>query len=282
MTMAVLRVAGTIAAVWIQSPPAQAGWTVAPFRASVGDTVWLERRFALPGGWRVRPGKLQSSDDVEALAEPIVLRRGGDWVVRYPVAAWAPGSHTVLLPPVWQLGPDAQADSTLGGTVTFVLTSVIPESVTAPAPRPALAPLRSAERDPRLPILAVLVAGAGLAAGIWWRRRPPRPLPGPDHAAPAAAVADRRWIEAGEAKAVAARAAGRLRTALARTVPEAHLGLSTTECLAVVSSRRPKVPVAELGTVLGALDQVAFAVTPGVDVASLAKLAGTLEERLGR
>jgi hypothetical protein len=280
--MAVLRVAGTIAAVWIQGPPAQAGWTVAPARASVGDTVWLERRFALPGGWRVRPGKLQSSDDVEALADPVVLRRGGDWIVRYPVAAWAPGSHTLLLPPIWRLGPDAQVDSTLGETVTFVLTSVIPESVTAPTPRPALAPLRSAERDPRLPILAVLVAGAGLAAGLRWRRRPPRPLPGPDHASPAAAVADRRWIEAGEAKAVAARAAGRLRTALARTVPEAHLGLSTTECLAVVSSRRPQAPVAELGTVLGALDQVAFAVTPGVDVASLAKLAGTLEERLGR
>lgn len=280
--MAVLRIAGTIAAVWIQSPPAPAEWSVTPTRASVGDTVWLERRFALPGGWRVRPGKLQSSDDVEALADPVVLRRSGDWVVRYPVAAWAPGSHTVLLPPVWRLGPEAQADSIRGGPVTFVLTSVIPDSVTAPAPRPALAPLRSSERDARPPILAVLVTGAGLAAGIWWRRRPPRPLPAPDLAAPAAAIADRRWIEAGEAKAVAARAAGRLRVALARAVPEAHLGLSTTECLAVVSSRRPQAPVTELGTVLGALDQVAFAASPGVDVASLAKLAGTLEERLGR
>ena len=279
--MAALRVAGAITAFWIQGAPAPAVWTVAPSRASVGDTVWLERRFTLPAGWRVRPGRLQSSDDIEALADPVVTRSSGDWVVRYPVAAWTPGPHTVLLPPVWRLGPEAQADSVLGGTASFVLTSIIPDSVTAPAPRPALTPLRAEERDPRLPMLAALLTAAGLAGGIWWRRRPPRPLPAPDHAPPAAPVADRRWLEAGEAKAVAARAAGRLRAALARMVPEAHLGLSTSECLAVVGGRRPQAPVAELGTVLGALDDVAYAVTPGVDVASLARLAETLVERLG-
>jgi hypothetical protein len=279
VSVAILQIAGVVAALSAQGQP---GWTVAPSRPSVGDTVWLERRFALPAGWLVRPGKLQSSDDVEALAEPVVARRGGDWVVRYPVAAWAPGTHSVLLPAIWRLGPQAQADSVPGGTATFVLTSVIPESVKAPAPRPALAPLRPSTRDPRPPMLAVLIAAAGLAAGIWWRRRPPRPIPGPRQPATGAAVADRRWIDAGEAKAVAARAAGRLRAALARTVPEAHLALSTTECLAIVASRRPQAPVAELGTVLGALDQVAYAVDPGIDVASLAQLAGTLEGRLGR
>jgi hypothetical protein len=65
-------------------------------------------------------------------------------------------------------------------------------------------------------------------------------------------------------------------------VPEAHLGLSTSECLAVVGGRRPQAPLTELGTVLGALDEVAYAVTPGADVASLARLADTLAERLGR
>jgi hypothetical protein len=278
--MSASRVIGTIVAVWIQGPPAT--WTAAPSRPSVGDTVWLERRFTLPAGWRVRPGRLQSSDDVEALAEAVVTRRGGDWVVRYPVAAWAPGTHAVTLPPVWRLGPEAQADSVPGGTASFVLTSVIPDTVTAPVPRPALTPLRSDDRDPRMPLLAVLVAGAALAGGIWWRHRPPRPLPSPGFATPAAVVPDRRWLEAGEAKAVAARAAGRLRVALARIVPEAHLGLSTSECLAVVGGRRPQAPVAELGTVLGALDQVEFAGTPGIDVASLAQLADTLVERLGR
>lgn len=281
MSTAVLRVAGAVAALWGQGSPAPAAWTVTPSHPSVGDTVWLERRFALPAGWRVRPGRLLSSDEVEALAEPAVTRSGGDWVVRYPVAAWAPGTHSVTLPPVWRLGPEAQADSVLGGTATFELSSVIPDSVATPAPRPALTPLRSAPRDPRLPVLAALLAGGGLAAGIWWRRRPPRRLPSPDPASSIAVVSDRRWLDAGEAKAVAARAAGRLRAALARIVPEAHLGLSTSECLAVVGGRRPQAPVAELGTVLGALDQVAYAHSADVDVASLARLADTLADRLG-
>ena len=279
--MSALRVAAIVAS-WIQGTPASATWTAVPSRPSVGDTVWLERRFTLPAGWRVRPGRLQSSEDVEALAEAVVTRRGGDWVVRYPVAAWAPGAHAVTLPSVWRLGPEAQADSVPGGTASFVLSSVIPDTVTAPVPRPALTPLRSDDRDPRLPLLAVLVAGAVLAGGIWWRRRPPRPLPSPEFGSAAAVVPDRRWLDAGEAKAVAARAAGRLRAALARIVPEAHLGLSTSECLAVVGGRSPQAPVAELGTVLGALDQVEFAVTPGTDVASLSQLADTLVERLGR
>jgi hypothetical protein len=259
-------------------------WTVTPAttRATVGDTVWLERRFALPGGWRLRPAKLASDDEVEALADPVVLRVGGEWVVRYPVAAWTAGPHTVTLPPIWRLGPDAQADSVSGGTASFSLASVIPDSLKHPEPRPALAPLRGDKRDARLPALALLLATTALVGGIRWRRRPPRALPAPDGPAPMAGVPDRRWIEAGEPKAVAARAAGRLRTAIARTVPEAHLGLSTSDCLAAVQERRPQAPVSELRTVLAALDEAAFAVAPEVDLVALARLAETLVERLGK
>ena len=113
--MRVLRVAGTIVAWWIQGTSAPATWTAVPSRPSVGDTVWLERIFTLPAGWRLRPGRLQSSEDVEALADAVVSPRGADWVVRYPVAAWAPGAHSVTLPPIWRLGPAAQADSVPGG-----------------------------------------------------------------------------------------------------------------------------------------------------------------------
>lgn len=258
-------------------------WTAtsATTRATVGDTVWLERRFTLPGGWRLRPGRLASDDAVEALADPVVVRDGGEWVVRYPVAAWTPGPHTLTLPPVWRLGPDAQADSISGGTASFVLASVIPDSLKRPEPRPALAPLRAEARDVRLPALAILLAAATLVGGIRWRRRPPRAMPSPDPPAPGAAVPDRRWLEAGEPKAVAARAAGRLRTAIARLVPEAHLGLSTSECLAAVQARRPQAPMSELRTVLAALDEAAFAVAPEIDVVGLARLAETLTERLG-
>ena len=148
-----------VVAGWVQGPPAAHVWTArsATAQATVGDTVWLERRFALPGGWRLRPGRLGSDDAVEALADPVVLRDGGEWVVRYPVAAWTPGPHTVTLPPVWRLGPDAQADSISGGTASFVLATVIPDSLKHPEPRPALAPLRAEARDARLPALALLL-----------------------------------------------------------------------------------------------------------------------------
>lgn len=273
-----------VVAGWAQGAPAAPVWTVlsAATQVTVGDTVWIERRFALPGGWRLRPGRLASDDEVEALADPVVLRDGAEWVVRYPLAAWSPGPHSVTLPPIWRLGPDAQADSVSGGTASFVLASVIPDSLKRPEPRPALAPLRAEARDARLPALALLLAAAALVGGIRWRRRPPRAVPAPDAPAPGAAIPDRRWLEAGEPKAVAARAAGRLRTAIARLVPDAHLGLPTSECLALVQGRRPQAPVAELRTVLGALDEVAFAVAPGVDVVALARLAETLAERLGR
>lgn len=273
-----------VVAGWVQGPAAAPVWTArsATGQATVGDTVWLERRFALPGGWRLRPGRLASDDEVEALADPVVLRDGGEWVVRYPVAAWRPGPHTVSLPPVWRLGPDAQADSISGGAASFVLASVIPDSLKHPEPRPALAPMRGETRDARLPVLALLLTAAALVGGIRWRRRPPRVLPAPAAAAAGAGVPDRRWLEAGEPKAVAARAAGRLRTAIARAVPEAHSGLPTSECLTVVQGRRPQAPVSELRTVLAALDEVAFAGAPEVDVVALARLAETLAERLGR
>jgi hypothetical protein len=262
-----------------QSPGEE--WRIAPARPTVGDTVWLERRFALPPGWRLRPGRLDGGDAIEPLGEPTVYRAGEDRVVRYPVTAWTPGSHTVSIPPVWRLGPDAQADSVLGGTARFVVQAVIPDTTTAPAPKPALAPLRSARRDLGPVLLAFAAATTSLAAGLWWRRRAPRRL----DAAPARAlkpeVADARWLDAGEMRAVAARAAGRLRRAVAAAVPAAHPGLSTADCLALVQRAHPQA-FPELAVVLEGLEQVAFATAPKADVASLAERAQTLVGALER
>ncbi len=258
------------------------GWMVQPARPTVGDTVWLERRFPLPAGWRLRPGRLAGSGVVEALGEPIMERSGADWIVRYPVTAWSPGPHAVTLPPVWRLGPDGQADSLAGGTAAFTLRSVIPDSVTAPTPRPGLAPLRPLRRDPRPVLLATLGAGAALGLALWWRRRPSRRSTTPATIPPAAQVADARWLEAGEPKAVAARAAGGLRAALARVVPEAHAGLSTAACLAKVQLHRPQAPVRDLAAVLEALDHAAFATGSAPDVAVLARRARALAEGLTR
>jgi hypothetical protein len=256
-------------------------WITLPAGPTVGDTVWIERHFSLAPGWRLRPGRLERSEDVESLGDAVIVREGTTWIVRYPVAAWTPGTRSVAMPPTWRLGPDAQADSVLGGMATFVVKAVIPDSISSPAPRPALNPLRT-ERRAWLPVvLTATVVLGGLSGALWWRRRSPRAarvIPPP---VPKPGIGDPRWLDAGEARAVATRASNRLRAALAATVPEAHLGLSTTDCLAAARRARPGA-FDEVADVLGALDQVAFANRPSVDVAHLANRARALAGALKR
>ena len=256
------------------------GWLAVTARPTVGDTIWLERMVPAAPGWRVRVAKLDPGPLSEPLGDPVVVRVAGGWTVRYPVVAWAPGVVATEMPPLWRLGPDGSADSLPGGTATFRVASVIPDTVPTPTPRPALAPLRLSRRTP-LPALAGLLLSAGmLVALVAWRRRPPRAaLPGPDLELDPE-TGDARWVAAGEPRAVAARAANRLRGALAHAVPEAHGALSTSECLAVVERARPDAPLRQLRELLGALDQVAFATAHGVDVGPLAARARALADEL--
>jgi len=228
----------------------------------------------------VRAGKLEATEQVEALGDPAVLRVPGGWVVRYPVVAWAPGAETIALPPIWRLGPDGRADSTGGGTASFTVASVLPDTLRRAAPRGLIGPLRPERRNPLLPLAAVAVSAGVLAAGIVLRRRPPREVVAPVHVPVEHEVPDARWLAAGEPKAVAARATWHLRAALARAVPEAHPALSTQECLAVVARVRPDAPVRELRDLLEQLDRVAFASAHGTDVAGLAAMARGLAQEL--
>lgn len=259
----------------------QAGaWTARPSRATVGDTIWLERQLAVPAGWGVRAGKLEATADIEPLGNPAVLRSPNGFLVRYAVVAWTAGPSTLTLPLIWRLAPDGRADSSAGGTASFVVTSVIPDTVKRPAPQALLAPLRPERRNPLWPLASVLCAVALLALLVVRRRRGL----GPNVAAPRipvdGEVPDTRWLATGEPKAVAARAIGRLRTALARAVPEAHLGLATPECLATLARVRPGAPVRELGALLDQLDRVAFASAHGTDVAALAAAALRMAKEL--
>lgn len=263
-----------------QRPSPPVIWSATPPSPTVGDTIRLERVFTLPAGWRLRPGRLESSEQVEPLADAQVFSRGSDWVVRYTVVAWSPGEQHVTVPPVWRLGARGEADSVPGGVAAFTIASVIPDSVKAPQPRPALTPIRSEHRDPAPPLAALLISGASLALAIWWRRRRARRIAVPPTRESASPVADERWLAIGEPKAVAARAAGLLRAVLARVVPDAHGGLSTSECLAVVKQHRPPDQIAQLEVVLGALDAVAFGGSVRVDVAALAQRARTLAQGL--
>lgn len=264
----------------MQRPSPPATWTVIPESPNVGDTIRLERVFTLPAGWRLRPGRLEATDVVEPLEDAQVVARGPDWAVRYTVVAWTTGVQHVAVPPVWRLGPRGEADSVPGGTATFSIASVIPDSVTTPQPKPALTPIRTDQRAFFPLLLATLLAGGALGAAIWWRRRPARAVPAPVPPRGGAAVADARWLQIGEPKAVAARAAGLLRTVLARVVPEAHGGLSTAACLAIARRHRPPAQISQLEVVLGALDAVAFGSDASVDVAALAQRARTLAQEL--
>src|SRR5207244_9754903 len=168
-------------------------------------------------------------------------------------------NHKLTLPPVWRLAPDGRADSTAGGTASFSVASVIPDSLVLPSPQGLLAPLRRSHQNPLPPLAAVSLAAALLAAGVARRRRAPRGDPPPPPVPVEREVPDARWLAAGEPKAVAARAAWRLRGAVAGAVPEARPALGTGECLTVVERVRPAAPVRELRDLLEQLDRVEFA-----------------------
>ncbi len=255
-------------------------WVATPAQPRVGDTVWLERGIVVPRGWQVRAGKLDATAEVDPLDDGAVLQGSTGWVVRYAVVAWKPGLHTLPLPPIWRLGPNGQADSSAGGAASFRVTNVIPDTLKDPAPRGPLGPLRLAARNPAPALAAVLVSVALLAGGIALRRRGPHTVAPPPPVPVDREVPDARWLAAGEPKAVATRATWRLRAALARAVPEAHVALATRECLAALDQARPGAPVRELADLLEQLERVAFASSHGTDVAALATMARRLAAEL--
>jgi len=280
-----LGTATALAPLWGQE---EGGWTPEPRRPTVGDTVWLARYVSAPPGWRIRAGRLEAGDEVAPLGDPIVLRvvgregAAGTWEVRYPVALWSPGPHHVDLPPLWRLAPDGRSDSLSGGVASLEVRSVIPDSLTHPQPMAALAPIAEERRRPLFPVAAVLLTTGLGAAALALRRRPSGPARRPHHVPAEREVPDRRWLAAGEPKAVAARAARGLRAALARAEPEARSALSTAECVAVLAGRPLRVPVSQVAEVLEQLDRVAFTATHASDVAALAARARALARDVAR
>lgn len=255
-------------------------WSTWPPQPTVGDTVWIERLVAAPAGWRVRPGRFETTDDADPLTDAQLLRHEGGWLVRYGVVVWTTGTVRVPMPALWRLGPGGEADSLEPSTAVLSVRSVLPDSVAQPDPRPALAPQWPPVRRSVPPLLAGAGALLALAAAIWWRRRAPRPLPHPGPPKVHPPVDDRIWLRSGEPRAVAARASAGLRAALARAVPEAPPALSTIEALAVAAQKLPDASYRELAALLTALDQVAFASVHGGAVPQLAEQARTLSKRL--
>ncbi len=235
------------------------GATGAPAAApTVGDTIWLSRTVRVPPRWVARTPEWQPSGDVELLGAPSLALRGDSAVVSYPLVVWLPGQRTVEVPGPVLIGPDGALDSLAPRPVTINVASVLPSRGDSITPQPPVGIVPRRERVPWPPLLLTLLAiGLLVPPHLWWRRR------GRAEALPAAAPMEpaplERWLRDGEARAVAASAAIRLRSAMAAVAPTIHRALDTAAAIAAAETLRPDWPLADLGGTLRALDDLRFA-----------------------
>ena len=251
---------------------------------TVGDTLWLRYDIAVPPGRTVRAADWEPEDPVQLLGPPRVVVRGGSAEIAYPVVIWRAGRHPVSAPGPLLLGPDGGVDSLPPRPFEITIASVLP----AQRPDTGLRPQPRADFVARgattpIPLLLALLAAALLLAPLhWWWRRRGTPLPPAlaDGGGPGTPPLE-RWSDAGETRAVAAAATGRLRAMLARRVDGAHPALDTEAVLAHVAAARPLWPHSELGDLLRSLDEARFGQTTFPDAIGLARWVGELEPRLG-
>ncbi|HUF36550.1 MAG TPA: hypothetical protein VMN37_11410 [Gemmatimonadales bacterium] len=252
---------------------------------TVGDTLWLRYEVAVPAGRTVRPADWEPADPVELLGPPRVVVRGGSAEIAYPVVIWQTGLHVVSAPGPLLLGPSGGVDSLPPRTFSVSIASVLP----TPRPDTGLRPQPRADFVSRgatspLPLVVLLLLAGLLLLPLhwWWRRRgAPRALRRAEAGGPASPPLE-GWAGAGESRAVAAAASGRLRLVLARRVDGAHPALDTGAVLARVAEARPEWPHQELGDLLHALDEARFGHTSFPDAIGLARWAAELEPRLQR
>jgi hypothetical protein len=250
---------------------------------TVGDTVWLRREIAIPPGRTVRPADWQPDDPVELLGPPRVVVRGGSAQIAYPVVIWETGERTVRPPGPLLLGPDGSVDSLAPEPMTLRVASVLPvvppDSTLRPQPRADFVP--RSDRTP-LPLFLLLGIAGLLVAPLhwWWRRRgQPRPTLALESGVAARAPLE-RWADAGETRAVAAAASSRLRSVIARQVPEAHPGVDTDTVVAAIERVCPDWPNRELRDLLQALDEARFGHLAFPDAVGLSRWALELEPKL--
>jgi hypothetical protein len=242
----------------------------------------VSRTIDLPAGRTVRPADWHPDDPVELLGAPRVVTRGGTADIAYPVVIWETGSRTLEVPGPLLLAADGGVDSLPPARVVVQVASVLPagaDSTLRPQPRADFVPLT--DRSPGVPLLLVSLAILLLLPLHWWWRRRGRPRPRPLAALvdPARAPLE-RWAGAGEARAVAAAATVRLRSAIARGAEGASLALDTETLLAHLRATRPEWPLRELADLLRSLDGARFGVGAVDDPTGLARRAAELEPRL--
>jgi hypothetical protein len=247
---------------------------------TVGDTVWVRRAVRLPAGYTARPPEWKLSGDVELLGQPIVELRGDSAILRAPLVAWTPGPHAVEVPAPELLAPDGSLDTQPQTIARFTIMPTLPNKpVTQLRPQPETG-IVSRRTVSWLPLVLVTVLALLLLVPLHWlwrRRGKPLPMPAPP---PLAAVPASRWADAGEARSVLAAAAARLRRSIAARLPEAHEGLDTASCLAVLEHDGQDWPLAELAHLLAALDAARFAPGTPDEVLALYSESVALADRV--
>jgi hypothetical protein len=248
---------------------------------TVGDTLWLRYEVPVPAGRTVRAAEWAPEDPVELLGPPRVVVRGGSAEIAYPIVVWRAGSQVVSGPLL--LGAGGTVDSLPPRVFTLTIKSVLPieRPDTGLRPQPRAEFVARGARSPWPPAVAIVLAAILLAPlHWWWRRRGAPRAPRRAEAAGPATPPFERWADAGESRAIAAAATGRLRAVLARRADGAHAALDTEAVLARVVETRPLWPHAELGDLLRSLDEARFGQRTFPDAMGLARWAAELEPRL--
>jgi hypothetical protein len=178
-----------------------------PARPTVGDTLTVVHRIAVPVGTLVQPRGPTDSTLATLIGPPVVSREGDSVRIAYTVAVWAPGQHDLVIPGAITVAGDGTVDTLADATVRYDVASVLPPRVAAESVTPQAAQPWVERAEPSgwpflvllLPVVLVLAAAA-----LWWRRRGKGPATTPIPSDQGSSVRSRleRWQAAGESALV--------------------------------------------------------------------------------
>jgi hypothetical protein len=171
-------------------------------RPTVGDTVTVIHRVAVPAGALVQARGPEDTTIVTLAGLPDVSREGDSVRIAYTLSVWATGQHSLEIPGAVVVHGDGRVDTLPPARVRLDVASVLPDRpVDSIAPR-APSPWVRREEASGWPfiVLGLPLLLALLAVGWWWRRRGPRPAAIAPPPAPRGDAASRirRWSTAGE------------------------------------------------------------------------------------
>ncbi|MHB1327191.1 MAG: hypothetical protein ACYC2K_03235 [Gemmatimonadales bacterium] len=171
---------------------------------TVGDTVWVTSTVRLAPDQILRPQAWVLGELGQVLGPPVVDFSRDSATIRYPVAFWYAGTHTVSIPGPIVVNPAGRSDTLRAREMVVTVRSVLPEGrADTIAPRPAAGLLAQHERS-ILPIVVLCLIAALIAFPVaWWlaQRRRPRAVP-PASLPAGPSQVDRldRWQRSGEVR----------------------------------------------------------------------------------